>query len=195
MSATGHTDTQATVTPGQRDWPEERKQFSASEYRVNDPRRKSAFLAGFLSLLPGLGQVYVGYYRQGFLNIVIAGSVFSFLASTQGSTPLTPLGVLFLIFFEFYNVIDGARRASLYNLALEGVEEIDLPDRLTDQPITLQGSFVFGGLLMLFGLVALSNTLFGFSLQWLENWWPIAPLALGAYLFYKAYAESQRQSG
>ena len=34
----------------------------------DDPRRKSPVLALVLSLMPGLGQVYVGYYNQGFIN-------------------------------------------------------------------------------------------------------------------------------
>ena len=38
---------------------------------AGDPRRKSPLLAMLLSLLPGLGQVYVGYYRRGFAHALI----------------------------------------------------------------------------------------------------------------------------
>jgi hypothetical protein len=36
-----------------------------------DPRRKSVALASILSCMPGLGQVYVGYYHLGFIYILV----------------------------------------------------------------------------------------------------------------------------
>ena len=39
---------------------------------AGDQRRKSPTLAALLSLMPGLGQVYVGYYQQGFIDIAVA---------------------------------------------------------------------------------------------------------------------------
>jgi hypothetical protein len=50
---------------------------------------------------------------------------------------------------------------------------------------------VGGVTLVLFGAIALSNTLFGISLLWVESWWPLAPLAFGTYLVYMAYKEQQ----
>ena len=159
-------------------------------FRSTDPRRKSPQGAATLSLLPGLGQVYVGYYKRGFLNILIAGSVFSVLQATSGSAPpYMPLGIFFLIFFELYNMIDAYRRAVLYNLSLDGIEQITMPDDISDSSIN--GSFLGGGALVLFGLIALTNTAFGFSLEWLEQWWPVIPMGFGGYLVYKAYLESQ----
>ena len=161
-------------------------------FRGSDPRRKSPAVAGFLSILPGLGQVYVGYYRRGFTNVLTAGLVISFLVATEGGTAFTPLAAIFLVFFEFYNMIDAARRATLYNLTLDGVEQVQLPDALSDGPFTgLGGSYIGGGAVLLFGVIALSNTLFGLSLQWLESWWPVLPIAFGVYLIYQAYQDSQ----
>ena len=164
-------------------------------YRGVDPRRKNSFYAGLLSLLPGLGQVYVGYYQRGFINILIAGSIFSLLVSSEGSppAPYMPLGVVFLLFFEVYNVIDAARRATLYNLSLDGIEQIELPDELTNGK--LNGSYLGGGALLVFGVVALSNTAFGISLDWLDSYWPLFPIAFGAWLIYQAYQDSQKRRG
>lgn len=160
-------------------------------YRTSDPRRKNPFTAGLLSLMPGLGQVYVGYYRRGFTNVLTAGSILSILMWTDGNLPFVPLGIIFLIFFELYNMIDASRRATLYNLSLDGVEQITLPDELSDGGFDgVSGSYIGGGALLLFGIIALSNTLFGFSLIWLESWWPVLPLGLGCYLVYKAYQDS-----
>ena len=46
---------------------------------LNDPRRKKPFLASVLSIMPGLGQVYVGYYKQGFVNAITVALLISFL--------------------------------------------------------------------------------------------------------------------
>lgn len=164
----------------------------ARNFRSTDPRRKSPFMASFLSLLPGLGQVYVGYYQRGFINIFITGSVFSVLLGSDGSAPYLPLGIMFMIFFVLYNVIDAGRRATMYNLSLDGIEQATLPDELSNS--SLNGSFVGGIGLLLFGVVALSNSLFGFSLEWLEAWWPVAPIGFGAYLTYRAYLDSQEKT-
>lgn len=163
----------------------------SGSYKLADPRRKSPFLACILSLLPGLGQVYVGYYRQAFINIILFCSVFAMLTSVDEYTPLMPFGILFLAFFEFYNIIDAGRRASLYNLTLDGIENISPPDALSNNPLPIQGSYLLGGVMMLFGAIALSNTLFGLSLRWLELSWPIIPMLMGAYLIYQAVLDSR----
>ena len=162
-------------------------------YLAADPRRKSTFIAGVLSLMPGLGQVYVGYYKRGFTNVLIAGSVFTFLLASEGATPLNPLGIMFLMFFELYNIIDASRCATMYNLALDGVEQMLLPDDMSEGVFSgIRGSFLGGTVLIVFGIIALTNTAMGFSLEWLEEWWPVAPLMLGVYLVYKAYEDSQK---
>ena len=160
-------------------------------FHERDPRKKNPFYAGLLSFLPGLGQVYVGYYRQGFINILVAASTFSLLVTAEEYTPLQPLGIFFLIFFLLYNVIDAVRRATMLNLTLDGIEQIELPDALTNS--SLGGSYVAGSALLVFGVIALSNTAFGYSLEWLNDWWPLAPIAFGAYLVYKAWLDSQEK--
>ena len=99
-----------------------------------DPRRKSQGLAMFLSLMPGLGQVYVGYYQQGFINIVVVASLIALLDSGVGA--LDPLGGLFLAFFWLYNIIDAGRRAAAYNQSLIGLDEAELPENLASSSTT-----------------------------------------------------------
>ena len=45
---------------------------------------------------------------------------------------------------------------------------------------------VWGVALMVVGAFALSHTLFGFSLAWLNRWWPAALVLVGVYLVYKS---------
>ena len=154
----------------------------------SDSRRKSPFLASVLSAMPGLGQVYVGYYQRGFIHAIVAAVSVTLLASPLGS--LTPLVAIFLAFFWLYNVVDAGRRAALYNYALEGGKELELPDDF--QFPGLRGSLVGGVTLVVVGLTLLANTRFDLSLAWVEEWWPMAIVAFGGYLVYKAIQEKAK---
>ena len=149
--------------------------------------RKSPALAGFLSIMPGAGQVYVGHYLAGFTNILIFGSLITILSSgsVRGAEPF--FGML-LPFFWVFNIVDAVRRARLYNLhAVGGVEE-SLP---TDSPL------VGGVILAVLGLILTLTVTFGMSLDWLENVWPLAILGAGVYLilrYRKAKYELERQA-
>ena len=163
------------------------------QYKSADPRRKSAALAAFFSLVPGLGQVYVGYYQRGFINVLIMGAVVSFLsAPALESSGVIPLAGMFVGFFYLHNVIDAYRRAVLYNLSLDGIANMPLPDDFSS--FDLRGSYVGGIAILAFGLIALSNTAFGFSLDWLESWWPMVPVIFGAYLVFRAYQDANNTS-
>jgi hypothetical protein len=145
---------------------------------MGDPRRKSSFLAMVLSAMPGLGQVYVGYYQRGFINAIVVSTLIAMLAAEPG--PLTPLAALFLAFFWLYNIVDAGRRAMLYNQALAGQTGIELPEDFKTP--MLQGSIPGGLAIAVVGGVLLSHTRFGLPLDWLNEWWPVALVAFGVYL-------------
>jgi len=137
--------------------------------------------------MPGVGQIYLGYYKLGFIhNVVFASTIM--LLTTRLPDPMYPLLGISLAFFFIYNIVDAGRRAVYYNLALDGVEGIELPNMQLTVP-SFGGSFAGGLALIGIGIVLLSNTLLGFSLNWFEEWWPVAPIALGAYLIWKAIQE------
>ncbi len=150
-----------------------------SQRQMFDHRRKSPLLAAILSVVPGVGQLYIGYYVRGF----VLAAVFLLVAVVAGSSrePVGPMLAMTALFIWIFNVIDAGRMAALYNHAAAGADVVELPEdfRLP----RMGGSIIGGGLLLAFGGIALSNTLFGFSLDWLESWWPVFPLALGGYLF------------
>jgi TM2 domain-containing membrane protein YozV len=145
---------------------------------TGDPRRKSPFAASILSAMPGLGQIYVGYYQRGFVHAIVVGTLITLLAEDIG--PLTPLAAVFLAFFWLYNIVDAGRRALLYNEALAGRSGIELPE---DFKTPALGGSIPGGLaIMAVGGVLLSNTLFGVPLDWVGDWWPAALILFGVYL-------------
>jgi hypothetical protein len=159
---------------------------------ANDPRSKSPVLAGILSIMPGLGQVYTGYYQQGFINIIVIGSLISVLSQT-GENALQPLGIFFTIFYWLFNVIDAYRRASHYNQALSGLGPLEIPEQ-PELPDT-KGNLIGGVVLITFGGVALAHTLFDLSARWLEDWWPAALIIIGGYLiFHSVYDFSSKNA-
>lgn len=152
----------------------------------NDSRRKSPLLAAVLSfILPGVGQVYIGYYQRGFIHAIVFALAITLLTTDMG--PATPLGAIFVAFFFLYNVVDAWRRASLYNYALDGGSEIQLPDDF--QMPGFRGSVIGGASLVVVGAILLANTRFGMSLDWIEDWWPAAIIIFGGYLVFKAVQE------
>ena len=155
------------------------------------PRRKSAVLSGILSLMPGLGQIYVGHYQRGFIHALVVASTITLLASGAGdSETLAPLFGFFLSFYWLYNIIDAARLANAYNDMAAGAT----PEERAELARSRRTGSVGGGLvLMLFGLLILLNKVFDVSMAWLENWWPLAPIGLGAYLIYRGIQDRKRE--
>lgn len=167
------TPTPETSRP--RPYPDSRERY------VDDPRRKREFIAGFLALMPGLGHVYVGYYKQAFQNVLVV--CFAILMLSSGAFHgVEPPIAIFLAFFWLYNIVDAVRRASLYNQALVGLRAMDLPD---DVPATLPlpaGSLGGGIALVIVGGVLFTHTMFDWSLRWVADWWPLALVAVGVWL-------------
>jgi hypothetical protein len=150
------------------------------------PRYKSPILAAVLSVAPGLGQIYIGYYRQGFVNIVIVLSLI-LLGVGEVLGDGTPAIGFFVAFFWLYNMIDAGRRAAYYNQAIQGEDDVALPGALPTAGGS--GSILFGLALLVAGGILLSNTAFGFSLRWVESWWPLAPIGVGLYLAGRSFVE------
>ncbi len=160
---------------------------------MRDPRSKSPALAAILSMMPGLGQVYVGYYQRGFIHAIVVASLITLLASGGGGVGvLIPLIALFMAFFWLYNIIDAARRASLYNQVLAGNPSIEMPHDF-EMP-SMRGSIAGGVAMLVIGFILLLNTRFGVSLEWVEYWWPVAPMIFGGFLLYRAIRDRQSSS-
>jgi len=150
-----------------------------------DPRDKSPRIAAAMSVVPGLGQIYIGYYVRGF--VTAATFILMVYMANQVPGDIAPIFGFSAAFVWMFNIIDAGRTAALYNHSIAGVESIELPENFK-MPAT-GGSLVGGTLLTAFGLLALSNTALGFSLLWLESWWPVFPLALGVYLITASLKE------
>ncbi|MBE0567831.1 MAG: hypothetical protein IH621_17890 [Krumholzibacteria bacterium] len=155
--------------------------------RPVNPARKSPALATWLSLMPGLGQIYVGYYQQGFIHLAVVATTITILS--MGARGAEPLFGLFLAFFWLYNMIDANRRAHHYNRVLEGLGGETVPEDF--QLPGARGSLPAGVILVVVGVLFLLDLNTDFSLAWLEDWWPLFLIGGGVWLIVKA----RRQAG
>ena len=145
--------------------------------------RKSPALATWLSLMPGLGQIYVGYYVQGFINIVAAAGMIAILASSMGNGVKTFVGV-FIAFFWLYQMIDANRRAYHFNRVSAGLGGEMVPDGF--EIPSAKGSLLGGVVLVLVGILFILDLNFDISLEWIQTWWPLILILAGVNLVYKA---------
>lgn len=156
-----------------------------------DSRYKSPVLSALMSVIPGLGQIYVGYYQQGFTNIIVIAGIISMLAYYGISPHIKPFLAIFMVFYWLYNLVDAYRKAIFYNQALAGIGGFELPEG--ERLPGTRGSLIGGLLMLIVGAIALSHTLWGLPLDWIERWWPLAFILIGIYLLYQSYAYNQRQ--
>jgi len=133
---------------------------------------KSPGLAAFLSLFPGLGQVYNGQIARAFV----------FFFGFVGSIYLTASGhefpFAFMIPFVYlYNIIDAWKGANVINTRFLGGKAEPEEESGLESP-------VWGGTLVVIGLLVLFNNLGWLDLDRLARWWPVLLIAVGVYFVY-----------
>ena len=116
-----------------------------------------------------------------FINILVIAALITLLANDLG--PLTPLAGLGLAFFWLYNMIDAGRRATHYNMLLQAEAGAVFPEDIDFY--NAGGSRAGGIVLIVLGFLFLMNTRYRWDFRWLEEWWPLGFMFLGAYLIYK----------
>ncbi len=155
--------------------------------RPGDPARKSPALATVLSLMPGLGQVYVGYYQHGFIHLTVAAVTITILS--MGARGAAPLFGIFLAFFWMYNMIDANRRAHYYNRVLDGLGGEHVPEDM--QLPSARGSLPAGIVLVIVGVLFLLDLNTDISMDWVENWWPVFLVGGGVWLIVKSRRQGE----
>ncbi len=131
--------------------------------------KRSPSVAVFLSLLPGLGHIYVGQFAKGFLIGLSFALVIHMVEETGG-----PLGILFP-FILLYAMVDAHRAAVEVNRI---VASGGTPPKGPDFGITKWWGYVLIGLGALF-------TLENFDLidfDWISRLWPLGLVALGIFI-------------
>jgi hypothetical protein len=155
-------------------------------------RRKSPSLAAVLSIFPGLGQVYVGALRRGFVYAgIFAG--FIVLLSSGAAWEIKPAVAIMMSFFYFYNLIDAARMANLFNDTADGATAEELRREFL-AGVGQRGSIGGGIALLAGGILFLAHTWFDFSLEWISEWWPLVPIGFGAWLLWAGIRDRRKSA-
>jgi hypothetical protein len=157
-------------------------------HKVDNSRRKSAVLATILSSFPGLGQIYVGYYQTGFTYSLTVAGIIMILSSSVGKG-IEPFLGIFLAFFWIFNMIDANRRAQYYNRVLDGQDAETIPEGFPTAGG--RGSVPAGVILVLLGVLFILDLNFDVSMEWIEDWWPLALVGFGGWLIYKGRNKSE----
>lgn len=165
----------------QQQYPPTEDRVFAAGRKVRNPNLpyKSPVLATLLSLFPGLGQAYVGYYQLGFTYVMVMAITILILSHSI----LAPFFGPMLAFFWIFNLIDANRRANNYNRVLDGLQGGDTPPDF-EMP-QLKGNRPVGMLLVIAGVLIIMDLNFNISLEWIENWWPLGLVGLGGWLVFK----------
>jgi hypothetical protein len=131
--------------------------------------KRSPSAAVFLSLLPGLGHIYVGQVAKGFL----IGLTFA-LGIHMADEVAGPLGIL-IPFLLLYAMVDAHRAAVEWNRI---VASGGMPPKGPDLGLTKWWGYILIGFGVLF-------TLQNFDLidfEWISRLWPVALIALGIFI-------------
>lgn len=140
--------------------------------------------------MPGLGQVFLGYTRLGFLHGAAAAAMVGLMSSNRLGI-LEPVVGVFMAFFWLYNLVDAHRRALLLNEAITRLESPAVPDDL--KALSFHGTLAVGVLLIVAGVLSLLSLRFGVSMAWLANWWPVGVVLFGLYLIVRAVQDRRAQ--
>lgn len=145
---------------------------------------KSPGLAAFLSLFPGLGQVYNGQIARAFV----------FFFGFVGSIYLTASGHEFpfafvIPFVYLFNIIDAWKGSTTINRRfLGGDGEDEALEDSVESPL-------WGISLVAIGLLVLLSNMGWLDLDRLARWWPLLLIAVGGYFIYGSIQKKKAAEG
>lgn len=137
-------------------------------------------LAFLLGLIPGVGAIYNGQYVKGLVHVVILGVLISIVGSdaAPGFEPLLGMMIGVWIFYMAFEAYHTARKRQLGETVDEFSSIVPLHGRPSRFPV---GPIV----LIAVGVLFLLNTLEVLRFRQIIRYWPVALIALGAYLLYE----------
>jgi len=147
-------------------------------------------LAFLLGLIPGVGAIYNGQYVKGLVHVVILGVLISIVSSdaASGFEPLFGMMIGVWVFYMAFEAYHTARKRQLGQSVDEFSSIVPLHGRPSRFPV---GPIV----LIAVGLLFLLNTMDVLRFGQLIRYWPVALIALGAYLLYERMTPSRDETG
>ena len=156
--------------------------------------RKSPGLAGFLSVFPGLGHLYLGLYQRAF---AVGGAFILMIALTSHGSGGEFFGPL-IAFIWFFGIIDAVRQAKAINRGQLAEQGFAGEQQL--KAAAGAGGLTWGVILVGLGTLWLIDRYFYIDWSFMEEWGgPAAFILLGVILIVshvrKRRAENDAQIG
>ena len=148
-------------------------------------------LAFLLGLIPGVGAIYNGQYVKGLIHVVILGVLISILDSGQAAGGLEPLFGLLTGAWVFYMAFEAYHTAKKRQFGQQ-VDEFSSLISLRGHPSRLP---VGPAILIAIGLFFLLNNFGLIRFSEIIRYWPLALIALGAYMLYERISSSGSGDG
>lgn len=153
-----------------------------------NPNFKAPALAGVLSLLPGLGHVYLGLYQRALTFFLIWVALWAICDQVHHVGPFW----LLIPFWWFFVLIDAVQQSKAINAT--GVPEQNIVGK--EIPIKGGGSLFLGVLFVLLGGFFLIKQFVTIDLSFLWNWSPLLLVAFGAWQIFSYYkAKTDAEAG
>ena len=146
-------------------------------------------LAFLLGLIPGVGAIYNGQYVKGLIHVVVLGVLIAIVSSDQASEGLQPLFGMMIAVWVFYMAFEAyhtARRRQLGQPVDEFSSIVPRHGEHTRFPLAPV-------ILIAAGLLFLLNNLDIIRFGQMLRYWPVALIALGAYLLVERLSFSERR--
>lgn len=173
---------------------EEHAPLAASSYippaqAVPAGTRISPGLAFILGLIPGVGAIYNGQYAKGLVHAVVFGLLISIQSSgAGGAEPLFGFLTVAWIFYMAFEAHHTARKRMMGLPVDEFSSLVEFNPKSRNFPV---GAVA----LIVIGVVFLMNTLEVLRLEQVLRFWPVALIALGAYMLYVRIAGDNPDGG
>lgn len=144
-------------------------------------------LAFLLGLIPGVGAIYNGQYVKGLIHVIILGVLISIVSSDAagGMEPLFGMLIGVWVFYMAFEAYHTARKRQQGHVVDEFSSLVPLRGRPSSFPV---GPVV----LIAVGVIFLLNTMDLIRFSQIIRYWPVALIALGAYMLYERVTPAAR---
>ena len=154
----------------------------ASSYPPTEPSRgphyRAPLMAAFLSIMPGLGNIYNGLYQRGVTFFLIVVGIFG-IAVESGEGPHLGFLIPALGFSWFFNIFDAYRQATLINY---GYTDATLPKAPKQ---SASGGLMLGVAVFLIGLYGFLREVLDIDFSAILEYWFLGFMAFGGWLIYQ----------
>ncbi len=147
-------------------------------------------LAFLLGLIPGVGAIYNAQYVKGLIHVIVLGVLISIVSSGDAAGGLEPLFGMMIGVWVFYMAFEAYHTAKKRQLG-QPVDEFSSLVSLRGQPSQF---LVAPAVLIAVGLLFLLNNMEIIRFSQIIRYWPIALIALGAYMLYERISSSESHS-